>query len=56
MQLIVSVPKGEANAITDRSLMLNYAKEVKKVGKKKNWIGGDWGMTIDVEVVEDLEQ
>ena len=36
------------------SALKEMSKDLKKVGKKKNWIGGrdGWGMSIDIDVVE----
>ena len=60
VELTVSTPgKGtreDADSMTERKMLEGYAKEVAKVGKRKNWIGGrdGWGMAVRVLLAEDL--
>jgi len=59
LRLILSIKKVNHDPMMLRETLEELVKDIKKVGKKKNWIGGKhgWGMPIDVKIkeVEDLD-
>ena len=64
--MTVSVPRKEpghaggdeldGGAMTRHKVLEGYAKQVAKVGKRKNWIRGHdgWGMAVEVVLADDL--
>lgn len=68
IELTISIPrrrdgefessKENEDPLVGRHRIYQYAKQVAKVGKKKNWIGGKdgWGMAVKVIVAEHLSE
>jgi retrograde regulation protein 2 len=55
VQLTISVQKVKHDPAKLKKALADHVKIVEKVGKKKNWIGGEdgWGMKVKVKVVEE---
>jgi retrograde regulation protein 2 len=55
LRLTFSIQKVKDDPAKLKEALRDHAGIVGKVGKKKNWIGGEdgWGMKVDVKVVED---
>lgn len=55
LRLIISVQKMKHDPAKLRKALSENVGLVQKVGKKKNWIGGEdgWGMKVEVKVVEE---
>lgn len=54
LRLILSVKKIENDPLLLKETLQHQAKAIRKVGKRKNWIGGreGWGMAIDIDIRE----
>ncbi|KAH8649704.1 Ppx/GppA phosphatase family-domain-containing protein [Tricladium varicosporioides] len=54
LRLILSIKKVKKDPMMLRDTLEDLTSEIDKVGKKKNWIGGEtgWGMAIDVKIKE----
>lgn len=54
LRLIISIEKVKRDPMMLRDTLEELTREIKKVGKRKNWIGGKegWGMAIDFEIKE----
>ncbi|KAK7432912.1 retrograde regulation protein 2 [Neonectria magnoliae] len=55
VRLVISVQKVKDDPAKLKKALRDHVKIVEKVGKKKNWIGGEngWGMKVEVKVVEE---
>jgi retrograde regulation protein 2 len=55
LRLIISIQKKEDDPSKLKEALTEHAGIVEKVGKKKNWAGGEdgWGMKVRVQVVEE---
>ncbi|KXJ96276.1 Ppx/GppA phosphatase family-domain-containing protein [Microdochium bolleyi] len=55
VRLTISVQKVESDPAQLAQALRDHVRFIEKVGKKKNWIGGEngWGMKVQVEVVEE---
>ncbi|KAH6957604.1 Ppx/GppA phosphatase family-domain-containing protein [Ilyonectria sp. MPI-CAGE-AT-0026] len=55
VRLVISVQKVKDDPAKLKKALRDHVKIVEKIGKKKNWIGGEdgWGMKVEVKVVEE---
>lgn len=60
LRLILSIKKIKNDPMMLKEALEDNIKDINKVGKRKNWIGGraGWGMAIDIEIreVEDFPE
>jgi retrograde regulation protein 2 len=54
LRLILSIKKIDDDPLMLKQALEDHIKGIKKVGKKKRWIGGrkGWGMAIDIQIRE----
>lgn len=54
LRLILSIKKIKDDPLMLREALGDQVKDIKKVGKRKNWIGGrgGWGMAVDIDIRE----
>ncbi|RFU34727.1 hypothetical protein B7463_g1643, partial [Scytalidium lignicola] len=55
LELTFAIQKVKQDPLKFKQALEDHISVIKKVGKKKNWIGGreGWGMAVSVKVVED---
>jgi retrograde regulation protein 2 len=56
LKLTISIEKVKNDPVKMKEALEDHIGIIKKVGKRKNWIGGEegWGMAVEVAVQEDL--
>ena len=54
LRLILSIKKIQDDPLMLKESLQDHVKGIKKVGKRKNWIGGrtGWGMAVDIDIRE----
>ncbi|CAG8979259.1 hypothetical protein HYALB_00012900 [Hymenoscyphus albidus] len=54
LRLILSIKEVKKDKMMMKDTLEELAREIRKVGKKKNWVGGrnGWGMAIDYKIKE----
>jgi retrograde regulation protein 2 len=54
LRLILSIKKIQDDPLMLKEALQDHIKGIKKVGKRKNWIGGrtGWGMAVDIDIQE----
>jgi retrograde regulation protein 2 len=54
LRLILSIKKVDDDPLMLRKALEGMVEDIEKVGKRKNWVGGEdgWGMSIDIVIKE----
>lgn len=54
LRLILSIKKISHDPMMLRETLEDHIKDIKKVGKRKHWVGGrtGWGMAVDIKIQE----